>query len=86
MLHLPSSLMNNLNKTESAVFENWMMYFQRIPSLDKLEIKTYFVVPCGGRNILPVYRFSLAVQGSATVMQHIVSVESSSLLLHSIET
>ena len=30
MSHLPLSLMNRLNKTESAVFKLWMLYFQRI--------------------------------------------------------
>ena len=28
--HLPLSLMNRLNKTESAIFELWILYFQRI--------------------------------------------------------
>ena len=31
MSHLPVSLMNRLNQTESAIFKLWMMYFQRIP-------------------------------------------------------
>ena len=30
MSHLPLYLMNRLNKTESAVFKLWMLYFQRI--------------------------------------------------------
>ena len=30
MSHLPLSLLNRLNKTESAVFILWMLYFQRI--------------------------------------------------------
>ena len=30
MSHLPLSLMKRLNKTESAVFKLWMLYFQRI--------------------------------------------------------
>ena len=30
MSHLPLSLMNRFNKTESAVFKLWMLYFQRI--------------------------------------------------------
>ena len=30
MSHLPLSRMNGLNKTESAVFKLWMLYFQRI--------------------------------------------------------
>ena len=30
MSHLPLSLMNRLNKTESAVFKLWMLYFQRL--------------------------------------------------------
>ena len=29
MSHLPLSFMNRLNKTESAVFKLWMLYFQR---------------------------------------------------------
>ena len=30
MSRLPLSLMNRFNKTESAVFKLWMLYFQRI--------------------------------------------------------
>ena len=30
MSHLSLSLINRLNKTESAVFKLWMLYFQRI--------------------------------------------------------
>ena len=30
MSHLPLSLMNRLNKTESAVFKLWMLYFQSL--------------------------------------------------------
>ena len=48
MSHLPLCLMNGLNKTESAVFSLWMLYFQRIFSPDYLEIITAGVVPCGG--------------------------------------
>ena len=29
MSHLPLSLMNRLNKPESAVFKLWMLYFQK---------------------------------------------------------
>ena len=35
-LHLIVSLMNRLNKPESAVFFFWMQYFQRIPLSDIL--------------------------------------------------
>ena len=46
-LVFPLSLMNRLNKTESAIFKFWMLCFQRIPS-DYLELTTAVVVPCGG--------------------------------------
>ena len=36
------------NKTESAVFIFWLLYFQRIPLSDYLEITTSVVVSCGG--------------------------------------
>ena len=36
MSHLPLSLINRLNKTESAVFIFWMLYFQRILLSDDL--------------------------------------------------
>ena len=36
MSHLPLSLMNRLNKTESSVFKLWMLYFQRIYFSDYL--------------------------------------------------
>ena len=48
MSHLPLSLMNRLNKTESAVFKLWMLYFQRIFFTDYLETTTAVTVPCGG--------------------------------------
>ena len=53
MLHLSLSLMNRLHKTESAVFELWMLYFQRISSADLSEITTSVVVPCGSRKNFP---------------------------------
>ena len=31
MLHLSLSLMSRLNKTESAVFELWLLYFENTP-------------------------------------------------------
>ena len=30
MSHLPLSIMDRLNKTESAVFKLWLLYFQKI--------------------------------------------------------
>ena len=47
MSHLPLSLMNRLmnrlNKTESAGFIFWMLYFQRIPLSDNIEIDNVWV-------------------------------------------
>ena len=40
MSHLPLSILNRLNKTESAVFIFWMLYFQRIPLSYNLYINT----------------------------------------------
>ena len=50
--------MNRLNKTESAVFKLWMLYFQRIHSADYSEITTAVVVPCRDPKSLPVHRCS----------------------------
>ena len=50
MSHLPLSLMNSINnliKTESAIFKVWNWCFQWISS-DYLELTTTAVVPCGG--------------------------------------
>ena len=58
---MPLALMNRLNKTETAVFNFWMLYFQRIPLSDNLEIKISVVVPCGGPKRLPVHRFSVVI-------------------------
>ena len=62
MSHLPLPLMNRHNKTESAVFNFWMIYFQKIFFLsDYLEITTAVVVPCGGPKSLPVHRYSVVI-------------------------
>ena len=61
MSHLQLSLVNRLNKTESAVFIFLMLLFQRIPLSDKLEIETSVVVSCGGPKRLPVHRFSVVM-------------------------
>ena len=53
MSHFPVSLMNRLDQPESAVFKLQMLYFQRIPFLDYLEITIAVVVPCGGRKTFP---------------------------------
>ena len=55
MSHLPLSLMNRLNKTEFPVFIFWMLYFQRIPFSDNLEITTSVVVPFGGPQKISPY-------------------------------
>ena len=41
MSHLPLSLMNRLNQTESTVLKLWMLYLQRISFSDYLEILIY---------------------------------------------
>ena len=41
MSRLPLSLMNRLNKTKSAVFKLWMLYFQRIFFTDYFGTKLY---------------------------------------------
>ena len=61
MSHLPLSLMNRLNKTESAVFKLWMLYFERI------SIQIILIVPQAadlslfsfvrGRNLFSVSKF-----------------------------
>ena len=61
MLHLPLSLKNRINKTESAVLIFCMLYFQRTPLSDNLEIATSVVVSCGGPNSQPVHRFSVVI-------------------------
>ena len=38
MSHLSGSLMNSLNQTEPEVFKLWMLYFQRFPNSDFLEV------------------------------------------------
>ena len=53
MSHLPLSLMNRLNNTESSVFIFWVLYFQRITLLDNLEIATFVVVSFDGRKKYP---------------------------------
>ena len=47
MSHLRLSLIKRPNKTESSVFNFWMMSFQKTPISDNLEITTSVVVPCG---------------------------------------
>ena len=42
-----------LSQTEAAVFKLWMLYFQRNPLSDHLEITTVVVVPCGSRRTSP---------------------------------
>ena len=53
--------MHRLNKTESAVFIFWMLYFQRILLSDNLKITTSIVVPCGGPKRFPVHRLSAVI-------------------------
>ena len=50
-------------KTEPAVFIFWMLYFQRIPLSDNLEITTVIsvVVSCGGPKKFPVHRFGVVI-------------------------
>ena len=67
MSHLPLSLMNRFNKTESAVFIFWMLYFQRIPLSDDLEITTSVVVPCGGPKSLALLYMLTSVLSSYTL-------------------
>ena len=49
MSHIPGSLMNRLSQTESAVFKLWMLYFQRVPFSDYLDIAIAVAVQCVGR-------------------------------------
>ena len=49
--HLPLSLINRPNKTESAVFKLWMLYFQRII----LQISLSNFLKYGSYNILLGY-------------------------------
>ena len=54
--------MNKPNKTESAVFNfSIMLFIQRIPLSDNLDITTSVVVSCGGRKKGPVHRFGVVV-------------------------
>ena len=59
MSHVPLSLTNRLNKTESAVFKHWMLYFQKDLFSDYLELTTADYVPCGGPKQYPVHRYSV---------------------------
>ena len=53
--------MNRVNKTKSAVFNLSMLYFQRTPFSDNLEVTTSVVVPCGGPKARPVHFFSVVI-------------------------
>ena len=44
MSHLPLSSMNRLNKTESAIFQLWMLYFQKILFF-RLYIPRHIILP-----------------------------------------
>ena len=47
-----------MNKAESGVFKLWMLYFQRIPYSDYLEIARTVVVRVAAVKRLPVHRHS----------------------------
>ena len=60
--HLPLSLKNGLNKTESLhtfYFQSLDAVFQKDPLI--LEITTSVVVSCGGPKSLPVHRFRVVI-------------------------
>ena len=63
MSHLPLSLMNRLNKIESAVFIFWMLSrFPNDPLSDYLGITTSVIVPCSGPKKSPhIYRLSVVI-------------------------
>ena len=58
MLHAIYVFMNRL---ECAVFIFLLLYFQRSPLSDNIDITTSVVVPCGGPKSLPVHRLSVVI-------------------------
>ena len=63
MSYLPLSLMTE-NKTESAVFKLYMLYFQRIPFTDNLEtttVKQLSLCPFGGPTTSPRTSISVVI-------------------------
>ena len=59
MSHLPLSFMNRLNKTESAVFIFWVLYFYETPYQIMYESQLPSLCRVAALKSLPAHRFSV---------------------------
>ena len=61
MSHMPLSLINRLNKTESAIFKLWMLCFQRISFQIMSNSQQLSLCHVAALKSLPVHRYSVVI-------------------------